>query len=45
VLICVNNYIVCTELWVNEDFEIIAVEVKGRDAKFTWKIVYAFTDL
>ena len=27
------------ELWTDEDFEMIAVEVKGRDPKFTWKIV------
>jgi hypothetical protein len=24
---------------VDEDFEMIAVEVKGRDPKFTWEIV------
>jgi hypothetical protein len=24
---------------VDEDFEVIAVEVKGRDLKFTWQIV------
>jgi hypothetical protein len=24
---------------VDEDFEVIAVEAKGRDPKFTWKIV------
>jgi hypothetical protein len=27
------------ELWVDEDFEMIAVEVKGRDPKFKWEIV------
>jgi hypothetical protein len=26
------------ELWEDEDSEMIAVEVKGRDAKFTWEI-------
>jgi len=39
VFICVKNYIDCRELWTDEDFEMIAVEVKGRDAKFTWEIV------
>jgi hypothetical protein len=24
---------------VDEDFEMIAIEVKGRDPKFTWEIV------
>jgi len=36
--ICVKNYIDCRELWTDEDFEILAVEVKGRDPKFTWEI-------
>jgi hypothetical protein len=27
------------ELWTDEDFEMIAVEVEGRNAKFTWEIV------
>ncbi|PNF40765.1 hypothetical protein B7P43_G17379 [Cryptotermes secundus] len=39
VFICVKNYIACVELWVDEDFEMIAVEVKGRDPKCTWEIV------
>jgi hypothetical protein len=37
--ICVKNNIACSELWVDKDFEIIAVEVKGRDPKYIWKIV------
>ena len=37
--ICVKNYIDCRELWTDDDFEMIAVEVKGRDPKFTWEIV------
>ena len=37
--ICVKNYIDCRELWTDEDFEMIAVEVKGRDPKFTREIV------
>jgi hypothetical protein len=39
VFICVKNFIDCRELWTDEDFKIIAVEVKGRDPKFTWEIV------
>ncbi|PNF40424.1 hypothetical protein B7P43_G18456, partial [Cryptotermes secundus] len=39
VFVCVENYIACVELWVDENFEMIAVEVKGRDPKFTWEIV------
>jgi hypothetical protein len=39
VFICVKNYINCRELWVDEDFEVIAIEVKSRDPKFNWEIV------
>jgi hypothetical protein len=39
VFICVKNPIACTELWVDEDFEMIAVEVKGMDLKHTWEII------
>jgi len=39
VFICVKNYNNCRELWADEDFEMTAVEVKGRDPKFTWEIV------
>jgi hypothetical protein len=39
VFICVKNYIACEELWVDDDFEMITVAVKGRDPKFTWEIV------
>jgi len=39
VFICVKNYIDCRELWTDDDFEMIAVVVKGRDPKFTWEIV------
>ena len=38
VFISVKN-ITCLELWVDNDFEIIAVEVKGSDPKDTWEIV------
>jgi hypothetical protein len=37
--ICVKKYIDCRELWADDNFEMIAIEVKGRDSKFTWKIV------
>ena len=37
--ICVKNYIDCRELWAGEDFEITAIEVKGRDPKFTWEVI------
>jgi len=39
VFICVKNYVDCRELWVDEDFEMIAIEVRGRDPKFTCEIV------
>jgi hypothetical protein len=39
VFICVKDNIACVELWVDEDFKMITVEVKGRDPKFTWEIV------
>jgi hypothetical protein len=38
VFICVKNYIDCRELWSDEDFEMLAVEVKGRNPKFTWDL-------
>jgi hypothetical protein len=37
--ICVKNFIACTELWVDEDVEMIAVEVKGMDPKYSWEII------
>ena len=45
VFICVKNYIDCRELWADEDFEMIAIEVKGRDTKFTWEIVIIYRAL
>jgi hypothetical protein len=38
VIICVKNYIDCRELWTDEDFQMLAVEVKGRNLKFTWEV-------
>ena len=40
--ICVKNYIDCWELWADGGFEMIAIEVKGRDTKFTWEIVVTY---
>jgi len=39
VFICVKNYFNCAELWADGGFEMIAIQVKGRDPKFTWEIV------
>jgi len=39
VYICIKNNIACSELWVDDEFEMIAVEVKGSDPKCTWEIV------
>ena len=39
VFICVKNIIFSTELWVDDNFEMIAVEVKGMDPKYTWEII------
>jgi hypothetical protein len=39
VFICVKNNVTCSELWVDDDFEIIAVEVKGSDTNDTCEIV------
>jgi len=39
VFICVKNNIACSELWVDDDFEILAIEVKGIDPSYTWEII------
>jgi hypothetical protein len=39
VFVCVKNTITCSELWVDDNFEIKVVEVRGSDPKYTWKIV------
>jgi hypothetical protein len=39
VFVCVKNCIACAELCVDENYEMIAVEVKGADPKYTWEIV------
>jgi len=43
--ICVKNIIASTGLWVDEDFEMIAVEVKGMDPKYTWEIIGIYEDV
>jgi hypothetical protein len=35
VFICVKNYIDCRELWADDDFEMIAIQVKGKVPKYT----------
>jgi hypothetical protein len=39
VFMCVKNNSTCLKLWFDDDFEIIAVEVKGSDSKDQWEIV------
>jgi len=39
VFICVKNNIACLELWVDDEFEITAVEIKGSHPKYTWEII------
>jgi hypothetical protein len=39
VFICIKNVIDCRELRTGEDFEMIVVELKGKDPEFTWEIV------
>jgi len=39
IFICVKNIIASTELWVDDDFEMISFVVKGMDPKHTWEIV------
>jgi hypothetical protein len=36
---CVKNIIVCPEVRLDVDFEMIAFEVKGMVANCTWEIV------
>jgi len=35
---CVKNIIASTELGVDDDFEMIAVELRGMDHKYAWKL-------
>jgi len=43
VFICVKNNIACLELWVDDNFEITAVEVKRSDPICTWEIIGIYT--
>ena len=42
-LICVKNIIASTEVCVDVNFEMIAVEVKGMDSKYAWHIIGIYT--
>jgi len=37
VFIFVKNILASIELWVDDDFELIAVEMKGMDPKYPWE--------
>jgi hypothetical protein len=39
VFICIKNTIASTELWVDKDFEMIAVEVKVKDPQYMLEII------
>ena len=39
VFICVKNIIASSGLWVDDNFEMIAVEVKKIDLSFAWEII------
>ena len=39
ILICVKNYIDCRMLWIDEVFEIMAVDVKDGNSKVVWEVV------
>jgi hypothetical protein len=38
VFVCVKNIITSTALWADDDFEMIATEVKGMNPIYTWEI-------
>jgi hypothetical protein len=42
VFICFKNSIDCRVLWTDEVFKMIAVEVKGGNPKFSWKVVWVY---
>jgi hypothetical protein len=44
VFICVRNNITCSELWVDNDFEMLAVEIKGSDPKYAWEVVDIYNE-
>ena len=44
VFICVKNHIDSREPWTDEDSEMVAVEAKGRNPKFTREVVGIYRD-
>ena len=42
--ICVKKFIDCRKVWADENFKMKAIEVKGRDTKFTGEIVGIYRD-
>jgi hypothetical protein len=42
VFICVKNCIALSVLWVDEEVEMIAIEVKGSDPKYSWEIIRVY---
>ena len=39
VFICVKKSIDCREVWADDGFEMVVIEVKGWDPKLNWEIV------
>ena len=39
VFICVKNHIVCSELWTDDEYEMLAVEIKSSKQTLTWEII------
>ena len=42
VFICIKNHIACKELWTDDEFEIIVVEINSRNHKINWEITGVF---
>ena len=39
VFICFKNQINCSELWSDDEFEMLAVEINSRKQTVTWEII------
>jgi len=39
VFICVKNHIDCSELWTDDEFEMLAVEIRSSKQTLTWEII------
>jgi hypothetical protein len=39
VFVCVKTVITFAEIWVDEVYEMMAVELKDRDPKIEWEII------